>query len=110
MSGKRINYGGPMMEHWSHAWLRWMGTVRGLCVWTALMSILVIYQTPLDIESMAGGWVDMLPQLVLLLTVVAIARHLHTRERQREGEAPDASMRMLFETAWILLVVAIIIR
>lgn len=111
MRGKRINYGGPIMQHWSHAWLRWMGTVRGLCVFTALMGILVIFRTSPEIGSMAAGaWlVDLLPPFILLLPVVRIAHHLHTRERESEGEGPDASMRLLFEVAWTLLIVAMVI-
>ena len=111
MNRKRVLYGGPIMQHWSHAWLRWMGTVRGLCVFTALMSILVIFQTWLNIESMAAGaWsVDLPPQFILLLTVVGIAHHLHKRERESEGEDPDASMRLLFEVAWTLLIVVMVI-
>lgn len=108
MHRKRTLYGGPIMEHWSHAWLRWMGTVRGLCVFTALMSILVVYQTWLDVRLRDASWFDMLPQLALLMIVVAIARHLHTRGREQE-EAPDASMRLLFDVAWGLLVVALIV-
>ena len=110
MNRKTVLYGGPIMQHWSHAWLRWMGTVRGLCVFTALMSILVFFRTRFDIESMAGPWlVNLLPQLALLLTVVRIAHHLHTQERESEGEAPDASMRLLFEVAWTLLLVVMVI-
>ena len=110
MSRRRILYGGPIMEHWSHAWLRWMGTVRGLCVATALIGCLVTYQTWLDVQSMtSASWLDILPQVALLSFVARAAQHLHAREREQEGEAPDASMRVLFELAWALLVIALIV-
>ena len=109
MSRRRILYGGPIMEHWSHAWLRWMGTVRGLCVATALIGCLVTFQTWLDVQSAAESWLRMLPQVALLTFVVIIAQHLGTREREREEEAPDASMRLLFDLAWGLLVIASIV-
>ena len=28
--------------NWSSAWLRWAGTLRGLCVGTAVMSVLAV--------------------------------------------------------------------
>lgn len=109
MSRGRILYGGPIMEHWSHVWLRWMGTVRGLCVATALIGCLVTFQTWRDIQLDTESWLHMLPQVALLTFVVMIAQHLRNREREQEGETPDASMRLLFELAWGLLVIALIV-
>ena len=77
----------------------------------AVMSIPVIHRTWLTIGSMAGtSWADLLIQLNLLLIVVSIARHLNTRAREREWEAPDATMRMLFHVAWMILLVAILLE
>ncbi len=78
---------------------------------TAVMSILVIHQTWPEVESMVGTWrTDLLLQLNPLLIVAAIARHLHKQEREREWEGPDANMRMLFNVAWTILLVAILLE
>lgn len=99
MSRKRIVYD-PILEHWSWAWLRVLGTVRGLWVGTMFVSLVAILQIRLDIASTAGtSWIDPLLQLNPLLIVVWIARHLQMREREREWEPPDATMRLLFSVA-----------
>ena len=100
MHRPRIIYD-PIAHHWSHFWLRWASTVRGLCIFTAGMSILAIYsswQRGIDVVDLA---------LVLLpaMTIVRIARHLKAREREPGRTTPDASMVFLWEIAWVLVLI-----
>ena len=100
MTRTRIVYGGPMLQHWSSVWLRWLGTVRGLCVWTALMSVVAI----INVWPVVGqdGLNDMLLLSLPVVGIIRIARHLSEREREPGLQTPDASMRVLFEIAWLL--------
>ena len=104
MHRTRISYGGPIDDHWSWAWMRWMSTVWGLCVFTAAMSVLAVYsswQRGIDV-------VDLARVLLPALGIVNIARHLKTREREPERTTPDASMRALWEVAWVLVLMILL--
>ena len=105
MQRTRILYGGPIAHHWSWFWLRWAGTVRGLCMFTAAMSALAVYSFwPQGIYS---GEMALL--LIPVMAIVRIARHLKTREREPGRTTPDASMGLLFELGWIFVVMILLI-
>ena len=94
----------PIAHHWSHFWLRWASTVRGLCVFTAAMSVLAVYLIwPQGIDLLEMAYV-----LVPVIAIVKIARHLKMREREPGRTTPDASMRLLFELAWIFVVLILL--
>ena len=105
MERRRIVYGGPMLQHWSCVWLRWLGTVRGLCAWTVLMSVVAIA----NVWPVGGrdGLNDVLLLSLPVFGIIHIVRHLSAREKERE--TPDASMRVLFDIAWLLGVLLILL-
>ena len=111
MRRKRMNYGGAIMEHWSHGWLRWGTTVGGLWAFIALSGVIAIHQASLGIGSnyQEFEWTDFLLRLVLVVNSAGIARHLHTREREPGLATPDSSMHLMFSVALSLCVVAMFI-
>ena len=107
MQHTRILYGGPIVHHWSYFWLRWMGTVRGLCIFTAAMSALAVYSFwPQGIDL--AQLVQMAPVLIPVMAIVQIARHLKMREQEPGRTTPDASMQLLFELAWIFVLLILL--
>ena len=95
----RIQYGGPIVEHWSWAWARGLCTAPGLGAMAAVFGIIILYQV-----SIGREWVNIVVSLGLVALSGVIAWHLHRREQDQGLTEPDASMRMLFNvgcrTVW----------
>ena len=94
----KVHYGGSLLDHWSAAWLRPLGTVVGLWVAAGVTGIGLVALGPV-------AWSDLLPSLSLVGVAAIIALHLH---RQESDQPPDAGKRWLFNLAWGLILLAMI--
>ena len=92
----------PLASEWASKPWRALQTLRGLIVMTVGLAAWLA----LAASDRGWDWRYWLDEKIIVLTALGvIIAHLRTRERELDLAAPDASMRVLFQVAMLLIVV-----
>ncbi len=92
----------PLASEWACKPWRALATLRGLTVMIVLMGVWLARAASYH----GWSWQDWLDEKFVVLSVLGtIITHLRTREREPGLDAPDASMRVLFQVAILLIMV-----